>query len=275
MDELQCGPKQDIYGRVAQVAVQAITRDLESKDEDIVTMAKWWLDIGIPRAMAKKPVMTYVYGATLRGTTEFIQAYIEYDMKLQWPVEKQSYAYSQYCARKLFQGIAATVPAAEAAMKWLRGVAQQQPNGKRMEWYTPTGFLVQHDYPGHEEVRVKLRSCGIVDTIVRNDTEDTNPSKMQNAVAPNFVHAMDASHLTLVALQMQASAKDLVGIHDSFGTHPCDVPAMHEAIREQFVRMYSGNTLAEFLWDVGALGETPTRGGLDLAQVLDSEFFFC
>lgn len=277
MDELQCGPKQDIYGRVAQVALQAIARDLDAADEATVAMAKWWLDIGIPRALAKKPVMTYVYGATLRGTTAFIRDYIEYDMRIPWPNsdDSLSFQYSQYCARKLFLGIEATVPAAAAAMKWLRNIAQQQPNGKRMEWVTPTGFLVQHDYPGHEEVRVKLRSCGLVDTFVRNDTDDTNPNKMQNAIAPNFVHAMDASHLTLVALRMQAHGADMVGIHDSFGTHPCDVPFMHSAIREQFIEMYSGNTLAEFLWDVGAIGETPTRGMLDLAQILDSEFFFC
>lgn len=275
MDELQCGPKQDIYGRVAGVALQAIQRDLESSDEDIRAMAEWWLKIGIPRALAKKPVMTYVYGATLRGTSGFIQEYLEYDMKVEWPDKAKSYEYSQYCARKLFQGIAATVPAAAEAMRWLREIAQQQPNGKRMEWRTPTGFMVQHDYLGYEEVRIKLRSCGLVDTIVRNDTEDTNANRMQNAIAPNFVHALDASHLTLVANQMKREGLQLVGIHDSFGTHMCDVPTMHRVIREEFIKLYSGNILGEFLWDVGAVGEAPAKGTLDLTQVLDSEFFFC
>ncbi len=275
MDELQCGPKQDIYGKVAAVALQAIQRDLESSDEDTRNMAAWWLKIGIPRALAKKPVMTYVYGATLRGTTQFVQSYIEYDLKAEWPDKLRSYDYSQYAARKLFQGIKATVPAAAEAMRWLRDIAQQQPNGKRMEWSTPTGFLVQHDYIGYDEVRIKLRSCGLVDTIVRNDNDDTNLSRMQNAIAPNFVHALDASHLTLVANAMKREGLSLVGIHDSFGTHMCDTPVMHKVIRESFVELYKGNTLAEFLWEVNAVGETPSRGNLDLTQVLDSEFFFC
>lgn len=275
LDELQCGPKQDIYGRVASIALQAIQRDLDSSDEAVRAMATWWLQIGIPRALAKKPVMTYVYGATLRGTTEFVQAHLEYEMKVEWPDKLQSYAYSQYAARKLFQGIKATVPAAAEAMRWLREIAQQQPNGQRMEWKTPTGFLVQHDYIGYDEVRIKIRSCGLVDTIVRNDNDDTNLNRMQNAIAPNFVHALDASHLTLVANSMKREGLQIVGIHDSFGTHMCDVPVMHRIIREEFVKLYSGNILGEFLWDVKAVGETPARGNLDLSQVLDSEFFFC
>lgn len=275
MDELQCGPKQDIYGRVATVALQAIERDLESSDEAIRGMAAWWLSMGIPRALAKKPVMTYVYGATLRGVSEFVQAYIDFEVKKEWPDKNQSYAYSQYCARKLFQGIEAAVPKSAEAMRWLRGIAQQQPNGRRMEWKTPTGFMVQHDYLGYDEVRIKLRSCGLVDTIVRNDNDDTNPGRMQNAIAPNFVHALDASHLTLVANRMKREGLEIVGIHDSFGTHMCDVPKMHISIREEFVHLYQGNILGEFLWDVRAVGETPERGNLDLKQVLDSEFFFC
>lgn len=55
-DELQCGPKQDIYGRVATVALQAIERDLKSDDPEVQLMATWWLKLGIARALAKKPV---------------------------------------------------------------------------------------------------------------------------------------------------------------------------------------------------------------------------
>lgn len=274
-DELQCGPKQDIYGRVASVALQAIERDLRSDDEAVQAMAAWWLNIGIPRSLAKKPCMTFVYGATLRGTAEFVRDYVETELKLTWPVEGESFAFSQYCAKKLFQGIAATVPAADEAMRWLRGIAQQQPDGQRMEWKTPTGFLVQHDYLGYDLVKVRIRSCGQEQVLIRNDTDGTNANKMQNAIAPNFVHAMDASHIALVAHAMSKLNLAIVGIHDSFGTHPCDVPKMHEVIRQEFVGMYSRNILAEFLWDVDAVGEVPNRGNLDLSQVIDSEFFFC
>lgn len=275
-DEEFVGPKQDIYSKVSTNAMAAIARDTESKAEGIAAMAAWWLKTGISRTMAKKPVMTYCYGATVRGTTEFVQGHVEYDLGIPWPEGIRPYDYCQYAAIKLFTGIASTVPSAEATMQWLKSVAKAQPKGKRMEWTSPTGFLVQHDYQDYDEVRVKIRSCGMTAVLVRDYNDSTRAVPMQNAVAPNFVHALDASHLTYTALAMGAAGLSMVGIHDSFGTHPCDVSQMHTIIREEFVSMYSSNSvLNEFLWQVGGTGNAPMRGTLDLSKVLSSEFFFC
>ncbi len=275
-DEAKCGPKQDIYAVVANNAMRAMQLDLESTEPVVVQMATWWLATGITRTMAKKPVMTFVYGATLKGTADFIREYIEAELKLEWPEEKTSFLYSQYAAKKLFQGIAATCPSAEYAMNWLRDVTRAMPRGKRMTWRTPTGFLVQHDYQAYKETKVFIRSCGLQSILVRDMIDDTRPLRMQNAIAPNFVHALDASHLTLTALKMKAHGLALVGIHDSFGTHACDVDALHSNTREAFYDLYNNrNLMGEFLWEVGGIGEAPMRGSLDLTQVLDSEFFFC
>jgi DNA-directed RNA polymerase len=271
-----CGPKQDIYSKVGTNAIRAIQLDSEDSDEEKAQIALWWLRAGLPRGMAKTPVMTYVYGATLQGTVSFVQGYVEGEMGLQWPEGARPYDYASYAAKKLIQGIASTVPAAADAMKWLRSIAKQMPKGQRMEWTSPTGFLVQHDYQDFDEVAVKLRSCGMVEAIVREYNEDTKPIPMQNAVSPNFVHALDASHLTLTALDMQQRGLDIVGIHDSFGTHPCDVDSLHTAVRTSFVEMYrADNVLSNFLWEVNGVGEVPMRGTLSLSDVLESEFFFC
>lgn len=269
------GQKQDIYTKVAQNALQAIQRDSEDSDQQKAAIALWWLRTGIPRGMAKKPVMTYVYGATLRGTTHSVEDYVEYDMGLNFPEEARRYDYANYAGRKLMEGIASTVPAAAAAMHWLKGIAKQQPRGKRMEWRSPTGFLVQHDYQDYDEVQVKLRSCGVTECVVREYNEDTQPLPMQNAISPNFVHALDAAHLTFTALGMKELGLDIVGIHDSFGTHPSDVAAMHGVIREAFITMYrDNNVLSNFLWEVDGVGEVPMRGTLELNDVQESEFFF-
>lgn len=276
MDDDLGGPKQDIYAKVSQNAMEAIKRDTLSEDTELVRIALWWLNRGIPRDMAKKPVMTYVYGATLRGTTEFVQDYVETSDEPEWPDNIRPYDMASYAAKKLFQGIALTVPAAESAMQWLRSVAKQMPNGQRMEWTTPTGFRVQHDYQGYDEVRVYLRSCGIDKAVVHEFNDDTRALPMQNAIAPNFVHALDASHLTLTALAMKAAGLSMVGIHDSYGTHPSDVSSMHTCIRTSFLSLYEGrNVLSEFLWEVDGMGSAPMRGTLDLREVLTSEFFFC
>lgn len=272
-DSLKCGPKQDIYAKVAASALESMQRDLESTDELVRVIAAWWIQRGIPRSLAKKPVMTYVYGATLQGTTEHI---VDSIPDSEWPDPLLTHTYARYAAEKLFAGIAATVPAADFTMKWLRGVAKQQPRGVRMEWYAPTGFRVQHDYQGYDEVLVDIRSCGLKKVLVRNTNTDTRPLQMQNAISPNFVHALDAAHQCRVALRMRDAKLFMVGIHDSFGTHPCDVAKLHQFTREEFVRLYSQrNVLGDFLWDVGAVGSPPPRGDLNLDQVLDSEFFFC
>ena len=180
-----------------------------------------------------------------------------------------------YIAKKLFQGIAAAVPAAAQAMHWLKEIARQQPSGQRMSWHTPTGFWVQHDYQDYTDNQVRLNSCGVVQVWVREWNEGTRAHAMRNAISPNFVHALDASHLTMVANAMAADNLAMVAIHDSFGTHPCDVDKMHQHIRQEFVNLYSGpNLLTEFLWEVNGVGEPPFRGSLDLLEVLDSEFMF-
>lgn len=279
-DPNKCGPKQDIYSRVAVATLQVIQRDTESLDPEVAALAAWCVRVGIPRSLAKKPVMTYVYGATLRGTAEHIETVLGKevlpDTGNTWLDEGKTFEHCMYIAKKLFQGIAAAVPAAAQAMHWLREIAKQQPAGKRMTWRTPTGFWVQHDYQDFTDTRIKLNSCGVLFTWVREWNEGTRAHAMQNAISPNFVHALDASHLTMVANAMNAENLKMVAIHDSFGTHPCDVDEMHKHIRQEFVNLYSRpSLLAEFLWEVGGVGEPPHRGSLDLSEVLDSEFVFC
>lgn len=279
IDTAKCGPKQDIYGRVAYAALAMIKRDTESLDDDVRALAEWCLRVGISRALAKKPVMTYVYGATLRGTAEHIEYMLSREILAEvgekWLDDSKTFEHCMYIAKKLFQGIAVAVPAAAAAMHWLREIAKQQPDGQRMVWRTPTGFLVQHDYQDFTDSKVRLNSCGVVQVMVREWNEGTRAHAMQNAISPNFVHALDASHLTMVANAMAAGGLDMVAIHDSFGTHPCDVDSMHSHIRLEFSTLYSQqNLLAEFLWEVGGVGEPPARGTLNLMDVLDSEFMF-
>lgn len=269
------GAKEDIYTKVGNGAVEEVLAESTSPDPKVAKMASWWLEQGMPRDLAKKPVMTYVYGATLRGTVDHIDMVMT-KRGISFPSDEvaRPFDYQLYAAKKLFSGISKTVPAAEAAMVWLKSVSRMV--GVRMEWRAPTGFLVQHDYQDYDEVRIKLRSCGVTDIMVREANSGIQAVKMQNAIAPNFVHALDASHLTFTALEMQRQGLHMVGIHDSFGTHACDVDAMQTATRSEFVKMYqSVDVLGEFLWEVGGVGDKPQRGSLDLKLVNQSEYFFC
>ena len=261
--------------KVAENTMQAMRRDTTSSDPLVAAPARFWLEHGVPRSLVKKPVMTYVYGATLIGVIWHVEAYIDEELPGAIPDDSPVGPYSQYLAKKLFQGIASTVPAAAAAMAWLKQVARDTPKGQRMVWKAPTGFPVQHDYQDYDERRIRVRSCGIERVLVREFNDDTKPKQMQSAIAPNFIHALDASHLAFTAQRMKDLGLCFVGVHDSFGTHPCDVDSMDFIIRRTFYNMYKEqHYLADFLWEVGGIGETPNTSTLDLNLLLDNEFFF-
>mmetsp|Transcript_32588 Transcript_32588/g.56518 ORF Transcript_32588/g.56518 Transcript_32588/m.56518 type:complete len:87 (+) Transcript_32588:9917-10177(+) len=69
-------------------------------------------------------------------------------------------------------------------------------------------------------------------------------------------------------------------VHDSFWTHACDVEAMGEVLRKQFVSLHSRpllddlnrffkNTFPEI-----SFKDVPQRGEFKLHRVLDSTYFF-
>jgi DNA-directed RNA polymerase len=268
--------KADIYRKVAEVAQTRINRDAANPASKDWHLAKLWTQWEIPRTLAKGPVMTYVYGATLRGVAEGIADWLE-EQQVIVPDGVRIFDLAYYLGRVLFSAIEDVVPAAAAAMRWLRERARSAAGDTPMLWFSPTGLLVEHDYRDFVEHRVKIRSCGITDIVVREDLDQTRGNRMQNAVAPNFVHALDAAHLTFTARLMADGGHAMVAIHDSFGTHPSSVDEMHTAIREAFVRLYSEfDPIALFLRGIGQEEVAPPpKGSLDLTLFRSSEFGFC
>jgi DNA-directed RNA polymerase len=96
-----------------------------------------------------------------------------------------------------------------------------------------------------------------------------------SSISPNFVHSLDSAHLCKTINTFDGR---IVPIHDSFATHPSDVPAMHDVLRSTFVDMYSTDVAALLLELLEPAKELPVRpkdGDLDLIKVLESPFMFC
>lgn len=226
----------------------------------------------VSRGLAKRPVMTYVYGVTMYTTMDYVQDYVDEE----YPEVAKSYTnhHKSFVAGKLFEGVAKAIPATVKGMEWLQAVMKEVGSKGPVSWVTPTGFRIHHDYQSYKQVQVQVKSAGMTKVVVREFGDGVRPMSMVGAISPNFIHGQDSAHLTLTADECRKAGMSLSAVHDSFGTHPCDVPAMNRMIRETFVKMYSEDVLGKFAKDVGTEKPLPEIGSFDISQVLQSEFFF-
>ncbi|KAJ2809037.1 DNA-directed RNA polymerase, partial [Coemansia furcata] len=116
-------------------------------------------------------------------------------------------------------------------------------------WTTPLGLTVVQPY----RKLVKRNVATTLQSIVVNDANMPSPvnsQKQKTAFPPNYVHSLDASHMTLSAIECKKAGLVFASVHDSYWTHACDVDKMNTIIRDQFVQLHQrpimANLKAEF-----------------------------
>lgn len=264
----------DIY----QMVANRLTALLQDEPEDEDGYRTLWLEHGLTRALVKRSVMTLPYGSRPGSWKEFIVE--DYLKPGHWPeLDKRVYNRAAgYLAKLLQAAISDVVVKAREAMEWLqRGSTVILNSGyDRIRWITPSGAPVTQVYWEQLEHRINTKLCGNAKLRIRKDDDTAKKSRHRNGIAPNFVHSLDASHLTLTVL---AAAREGVTsfamIHDDYGTHAADAAVLYRVIREQFVWMYEKHdVLSAFHSAYPMLPPPPDMGELDLSLVLDSPYFF-
>ena len=115
-------------------------------------------------------------------------------------------------------------------------------------------------------------------------------------MAPNFVHSLDAYHMRTVVGELSDAIQPFSfwAVHDAFGVHACDVPAMREVVTRTFQEMHNDRDLLDWLEVMAEpfgidFEEDPlsTQGGLpemlgdiwpgsrtklDISEVVDAEY---
>lgn len=270
--------KADMYTRVASLAYKAIQDEYDSLEGSKKEIAYKWLKLGIPRDIAKRPVMTYTYGVTKHAARRYVLEYFNGggDVEIDGEILQFSLDEASYVVDKIFDAIADTIPATVGGMEYLQEVVRKV-SGKPLVWKTPVGFPVYFDPRDHKTRRVAIRSAGVSFVRVKEFTDDIKKRAQISGIAPHFIHSLDSAHLSMVVLRGKELGLDLVCIHDSIGTHPSDVGELHKVIREEFVTLYEGNPLEDFISQIGGSEELelPEFGDFDIRNVLESEFFFC
>ena len=265
--------------------------NLKSKPKiDPRTYALGWLGLNPSRKTTKRQVMTLPYGSTqysCRGyTEEWLMEQLAVGHTVPWP-DDQTFAATQYMSTLIWNAISAVVVAARAAMDWLQSCAkvvakEQLP----VYWQTPSGFPVMQVYNNTSSRRIKTK---LGDTIVKLSlaAEDVtiDRRRMSNAISPNFVHSLDATHLVMSTdLAATNGIAAFAAIHDSFGTHAANTNMLAACLREAFVALYDGTDILEDFRqqillqvdpkNVGDINPVPPKGDLDITVVRDSDFFF-
>lgn len=264
--------KADVYNKVLDILKMALLEDLASGPNQV--MSELWLKTDLNRSLTKNPVMTYVYRSTLRGVSTYVRGWLN---KQGFEANGvSSFAMSDYLAALLFKSISKAVPAAAACMEWVCTCARLNGAQKPFEWLTPVGTRISQTYRKSQQQKIFIRSCNLQSVMVLRDLPTMKVSKMVQGCAPNFIHSMDSSHVVRVANKAHTQGMQMIGIHDSLATHPCNVGELHKIIRSEFVGMYEEQDVLDSIVKLNGLDlEIPKKGNLDLRRVLDSEFFFC
>jgi DNA-directed RNA polymerase len=270
----------DIYTQVAERTEELL------KDSDEQIAAAWAGKV--ERKIVKRPCMTFAYSVTSRGMRDQILD----ELRKQTGNEDYLPGYDNWEASTFLspiveQAIKDTVDRAAEAMDWLKdSVKLLLDNEVPVTWVTPLGFPVQQRYFRSIGQRFNVWFQGLrLKVQIRKDSEEADKRKQASAIAPNFVHSMDACHLMMVANRMvlEEVTADFAMIHDSFGVHACDVDELHFVIRDEFIKMYSVNQLVRFSHFVASrlpkderdkMLPVPEQGDYDLEEVRDADFFF-
>ena len=131
--------------------------------------------------------------------------------------------------------------------------AHEIAGASAIEVKTPMGFPFRQSYKKVETTQIELRTStgGRVKLNIQKELEEVDYSKQNRAFAPNIIHAMDATHKSLVVneLATKYGIKNFSMIHDSFGSSFGNMSLLQKATRKTFLDMYQGKNFMKFLAD--------------------------
>jgi len=153
---------------------------------------------------------------------------------------------------------------------------------KSAQWETLSGFEVVSEKWATKKKRAVVSFCKKrIDIIYREVTDKPAIHEIVSGISPNYVHSMDAAHMSLVINELNEEGITSFGaIHDSFSVHADDVDKLLEITKSVFIRMYNNDVFAnmkdQFVHsDDGFNVSEPRSGSLDLEQIKESQYFFC
>ena len=228
----------------------------------------------------KRPVMTLPYSATMYSRMQYIKDYVR--EKKAHEFFGVSYGHAvKFFADLVTEAMDRRISSARAMLDWLvlacRDIMEHEDS---VVWETPMGFMVFNRKNKQVGKRLKIKFEGVeVNYRYRETTEEVDVRSMAAAIAPNFVHSMDACHmLQLVNRCASYNIKNLHLVHDDYGCHVNHGAALAQLAKEEFANMYLNNTPVEDFYNkyIDLISQPPPEhiGTLDLTKVVESWYAF-
>ena len=270
----------DLYEAVSDLVNEQLLK-AQSKGDHI---AAAWLKFGIDRKTTKQPVMVKPYGGTMFSCRELISAW--YAKKCMDnvvdPFGRESSVAINYLNGIVWKAMNVCMKRPVEVMKWMRDTVRVLSHeDKPITWTSPLGFPVKQKYNDTRAGRIMTLLGDKISYVKCHEPLDKiDKIRQTNAIAPNFVHSLDASLAQMTSLNAKENGiNSLAMVHDSFATHSTDCNKLNKIIRNSASTIFSTDQLARFRDEVTTqtekdIPELPEYGTLDPKQVIHSEYFF-
>lgn len=269
----------DVYMEVAVVAQRKVMEQASAGDPIAQVILSKVASLPAWRKVVKQNVMTSVYGVTRIGAKEQLEPRL-----IEAGVDRAIVAKSAaWLAKITMDSIGEKCRAAAEIMAWLKlGIRAilAKDRHRPVEWLTPLGFPVLQPYWNQHRMRIGTNvSPWMLVIDVPDEDDKQHLGRNLNAVAPNWVHSVDASHMMLTALRCRVEGIEFAAVHDSFWTHAGHAAQLATILRNEFVDLHSADLLGNLKeqWETRYgvdLPPLPAKGSLDLDRVRESPYFF-
>lgn len=281
--------KSDIYGAVAEKAIEQFKIDAVSGDKEIDRFAMFSLAHNMmDRKVCKRAVMTLPYGSTYQACHKYTTEKLEEKPEINQLPEDQRKKYCRYVSGVVWQSIPKVVLGARQGMDFLKTLAHLVVKSAcPITWVAPTGFVIHQSYyvPKVSLIWTELNGGTRVRITQVEDSKYIDKARQVSGIAPNFIHSLDASHLMFSVVKAHEQGITAFAlVHDSLGTHAGKTQEFFEILRERFHYLYKNFTpLHTFVSHVKPLipedmqdkiPEIPMLNTLDIDCVLTSDYLF-
>lgn len=273
----------DIYEAVVTEIENVVRRNAQAGEERaafilqvIDALPKGEKGIQFNRDLAKKPVMTFGYGATIPGIKNSLVQKLEADHDAgkipdaQWQLLTETVsiyneeAGESFDVPKLESFCSELATSAKEAIKTamsgayeartqlervgkvLAGVGSNGGRIQSIDYVSPSGFpmrTVKYEEEVYtSDIRAFEKRLRIT---LRKDKEENGkklikPDKTAAAFPPNLIHSLDAAHLAITIDRcLEQRIRSFVTTHDCFGCLAADMPMLAKTLRQSFVDMYN------------------------------------